>query len=185
MTKEIDMDTKVVDKARQIIETNRFLSLATCSNNKVWAAAIAYVVDEEYNFYFYSALDSLHMQHIKNHPEVAFTIFSSNLIPEEADGLQIAGIVGQVEKHELSQVVNFYYNQMFPDPEVRAKWQAPYEHFLKNEFPFQRFFRIVPSEIFKLDNTVLEVDRRLEIKINELKQKPAKLPTLSDFKVNK
>jgi len=175
------MNTSVVEKARQIISENHFLSLATCSGNKVWAAAIAYVVDEDYNFYFYSALDSLHMQHIKKHPEVAFTIFSSDKIPDEADGLQIAGIAGQVEKELLPRVVNFYYHQSFPNPEARAKWQTSYEHFLENKFPFQRFFCIVPQEIYKLDSSILEVDRRLDINIAELKKEPAKRPILADF----
>jgi len=175
------MEKSNVEKARQIISDNKFLTLATCFGNKVWAAALAYVIDEDYNFYFYSALDSMHIEHIKYHPEVALTIFNSTLSPDQADGLQIAAIVGQVEKEKLSQIVNFYYHQMFPDPDVRARWQAPYEHFLKNEFPFQRFFMIVPTEIYKLDTSVLEVDRRLEIKLEELKEKPAKFPTLVEY----
>ncbi|NTW01360.1 MAG: pyridoxamine 5'-phosphate oxidase family protein [Oscillochloris sp.] len=169
----------VVEKARQIITENRFLTLATCTKTgQVWIAPIAYVVDQDYNFYFYSALDSIHIEHIKYNPSVAFAIYNSAVVPDDADGLQFAGTIGQVEKADVPALSEMFWKQVFPDDEVRTRWQIPYEHFLKDEFPFQRFFQIEVSEVYKLDRDVRVVDRRIEVNLQELRQKPAKLPTL-------
>ena len=171
--------------ARRIITENRYLSLATSHGGQVWITPLAYVVDEEYNFYFYSALDSTHIQHIKYNPNVAFSIFNSTLPSDLVDGLQGSAIACQVDKKELPEIVDLYYSQVFTDPVVRSQWAQPVEHFMKDGFPFQRLFQIVPSEIFKLDTSTIEVDRRIEIKISELKREPAKFPTLAQIKAKK
>ena len=158
------------------------MSLATGFGGKVWIAPLAYVVDEEYNFYFTSATDSIHCQHIKNNPNVAFSIFNSTLPSDTVDGLQIAAVAGQVESKDLKAVVDLYFNQVFEDPEDRARWSQPIEHYTSNSFPFQRFFQIVPMEVYKIDTSTIEVDRRLEIKLSEIKSEPAKFPTLAQLR---
>lgn len=174
------MASDIIDLTRKILKENKFLSLATTNKEgEVWAAPLSYAIDESYNFYFVTALDSIHIQHIRKNPYIAFSIFNSTLRVSDIDGLQIKGIVGEVEKNELPSIVKMYYQQVFPDIEERKEWEAEPEQFTKDDFPVYRFFQIVPTEIYKRDTDNTEVDRRVQINIELLKKVPAKYPTLN------
>lgn len=156
--------------AKEILKSNKFLTLATADKTgRVWSTPLSYSMDEECNFYFTTALDSRHVDNIKINPYVSFAIFDSTRRVSDIDGLQIRGIVGEVEKDVLPEIVKNYYLQVFPDIEERKLWESPYENFTKDEFPVYRFFQIVPLEIQKRDTENLDVDRTVEIDIDKLK----------------
>lgn len=156
--------------AADIIKNNKFLSLATTNKKgEVWATPLSYVFDENCNFYFTTAVDSIHIDHIKENPYVAFSIFNSQVRVSDIDGLQIKGIVGEVEREELQKICSIYYPYVFPDLEERKLWEAPPEYFTKDDFPVYRFFQIIPTEIYKRDTENLDVDRRVQIDIEVLK----------------
>jgi len=160
----------MTEMAKEIIKSNKFLSLATRNNKgEVWATPLSYSTDADCNFYFTTAVDSIHIDHIRENPYVAFSIFDSTRSVSDIDGLQIKGIVGEVEKERLPDIVKEYYQQVFPDPEERAEWEAEWEYFTKDEFPVYRFFQIMPLEIYKRDTDNVDVDRRVQIDILELK----------------
>lgn len=163
--------SNIYEMAKDIIKNNKFLSLATVDNDgKVWSTPLSYSVDENYNFYFTSELDSKHVMNIMDNPEVSFTIFDSTRRVSDIDGLQVTGIVGQVDPSELEKVVKNYYLTVFKDPEERKEWEAPYTYFLENNKPVYRFFQIMPTEIYKRDTENLDADRRVKIDIEELKK---------------
>lgn len=158
------------EMAREIIITNKFLSLATRNNKgEVWATPLSYSVDNDLNFYFVTAVDSIHIDHIRDNPNIAFSIFDSTRNVSNIDGMQVIGIVGEVEKDQLSLIVPEYYKQVFPDPAEREEWESSWEHFTEDEFPVYRFFQIVPQEIYKRDTENDDVDRRVQIQICDLK----------------
>jgi uncharacterized protein YhbP (UPF0306 family) len=157
------------EMAKDIIKSNRFLSLATTNNKgEVWATPLSYSIDADYNFYITTAVDSIHVDHIRDNPYVAFSIFDSTRRVSDIDGMQIKGIMGEVERENLPEVVKQYYLQVFPDADERAEWEAPWEHFTEDEFPVYRFFQIAPIEIHKRDTSTDEVDRRVQIDVAEL-----------------
>lgn len=159
------------EMAKNIIRDNRFLSLATRNaRGEVWATPLSYSTDPDYNFYITTAVDSIHIDHVRENPYVAFSIFDSTRRVSDIDGVQIRGIMGEVEKSKLPEVVTQYYLQVFPDSEERKEWETPWEHFTEDTFPVYRFFQIVPLEIYKRDTSTDEVDRRVQIDINELRQ---------------
>ena len=163
--------SNIYEMARDIIKDNKFLSLATIDNEgEVWSTPLSYYCDENYNFYFTSELDSKHIINIMDNPNVSFTIFDSTRRVSDVDGLQIKGIVGQVDNNDLERVVKNYYLNVFKDPEERKEWEAPYTYFLQDEKPVYRFFQIVPTEIYKRDTDYLDADRRVKIDIEELKK---------------
>ena len=109
--------SNIYEMAKDIIKNNKFLSLATVDNDgKVWSTPLSYSVDENYSFYFTSELDSKHVMNIMDNPEVSFTIFDSTRRVSDIDGLQVTGIVGQVEPSELEKIVKNYYLTVFKDP---------------------------------------------------------------------
>lgn len=165
----------IIRLAGEIIKSNKFLSLATsdkCGN--VWSTPLSYSWDCECNFYFTTALDSKHIKNIRLNPYVSFSIFDSTRKVSEIDGLQIKGLVGEVERTELEKVVEDYYKYVFPDVEERKEWAVSYKYFTQNEYPIYRFFQIVPLDIQKRDTENLDVDRTLTVDIEELKRELSK-----------
>lgn len=164
------MNKDIYEMAREIIKDNKFLSLATVDNDgNLWSTPLSYSYDENYNFYFTSELDSQHIINIIDNPNVSFTIFDSTRRVSDVDGLQIRGIVGEVDKENLEKVVKNYYQFVFKDPKEREEWEAPYTYFLENNKPVYRFFQIMPTEIYKRDTEYLDGDRRVKIDIEKLK----------------
>lgn len=159
-----------VEKCRNIIGQNRYLSLATALDGTPWVAALAYAVDHDYNFYYYSAKDSLHSKHISGNPRIAMTIYDSRLSSDEVDGVQASGVVSQVSISELPHVIAIYYMQVFSDEIIREKWKQPVEAF--HGIAKKRFYKISLDHIYKLDLETIEVDQRVEIDIEELRRIP-------------
>ena len=171
------------EKTRSIIANNKYFVMATYgSENSLWTCPLTYVVDENYDFYIVTALDSTHVENIKKNPRIAFTIFDSTLGIDDIDAVQANGIIGQVDNDDLPSVVKMYYEQAFPDPKVRSEWEAPVENFMKDDFPCYRFFQIKVMEIYKRDTENTDIDRRVKIDIEELKKEAAKHPTLNEIK---
>lgn len=161
----------IYEMTKKIIKENKFLSLATTNNSgELWIAPLSYSIDKDFNFYFTTDVESKHIQHIRENPYVCFSIFDSTKNVSEIDGLQIKGIVGEVEKEKLNKIVKDYYLQVFPNEEERKAWEAEPEYFLKDEWPVYRFFQIMPLEIYKRDTENIDVDRRIEIDIEKLKE---------------
>ena len=166
------MNKDIYEMAKEIIEGNKFLSLATVDNDgNLGSTPLSYSYDEDYNFYFTSELDSQHIINIIDNPNVSFTIFDSTRRVSDVDGLQIRGIVGEVDKENLEKVVKNYYQFVFKDPKEREEWEAPYTYFLENNKPIYRFFQIMPIEIYKRDTEYLDGDRRVKIDLDKLRNK--------------
>ncbi len=159
--------TDFVEKARDIVRVNRYMTLATCDGESVWIAPIAYVVDADYNFYWYSATDARHSQHIQRNPHVAVSIYNSTEPSDIVSGLQLAGTAQAVEGPELQQVMDFYWQQSFPDERVRARWMRPIEDF--SGTAIQRFYRFTPTRVYMPDPSN---NRRMEVNLEEIRRQP-------------
>ena len=159
------------DAARHIIASNRYLTMATAAGGDPWIAPLAYVVDSDYFFYYYSAVDSRHSQDAARNPTAAVAIFNSTESSDSVDGLQFSATVEEVDPSDLNRVMDLYFKQSFPDPADRARWLRPKEDFLGTSI--QRFYRIKPLQIFKIDPASTKVDRRVEVDLAQLKARPA------------
>lgn len=99
------------------------MTLATCADRSPWAAAVAYVTDGEFNFYWYSESNARHSRHILENSKIAVAIFDSTATSDDVDGLQIEGVASEVPERDLERVMKLYYEKSFPDPAVRRRWQ--------------------------------------------------------------
>lgn len=162
------MSQPVVDAAYKIIRANRYLTLATCLDGLPWAAPLAYVLDCDLRFYWYSAVESRHSHHIAGNPAVAAAIFDSTLPSDAVDGVQLSGLAEPLDGPGMEAVFDLYWTQSFPDSADRARWIRPKETFL-GEGPL-RFYRLTPKSVFKLDLDTTKVDRRIEVDLNELQR---------------
>lgn len=158
------MDPKAIVK--QIIDSSTFLSLATTDGKKPWVNAVFFATDRDYNFYFVSYNNSIHVQNILKNPNVAVTIFDSHITPSggRAQGLQISGTCKKLTKEELPQAIEIVYSKRFPDPKERASRDLSVERFSKgdNQGRVDHIYKITPDHFYILD-TKMGKDTRIEV----------------------
>ena len=69
-----------LDHVRQIVDTNRYLVLATVSaEGAPWATPVYFANDDLRSFWWISAPDSRHSRNIEAHPSIAITVFDSSV----------------------------------------------------------------------------------------------------------
>lgn len=161
---------ELCDRIRNIIRDNRYLTLGTCFNGEVWVAPLAYYVEPDYSFVYYSSKDSKHSKHIEKNNVVSCSIYNSSLPSDDVDGMQFVGEVSQVPSNELIEVVPKYFLQSFPLEKIRAAWQQPISNF--KGLAVKRFYRIKPTKIYTIDLDTTEVDRRVGVDLSMLKSTP-------------
>lgn len=101
--------------AKKIIRNNQYLTLSTTDKNgKPWVSIMAYVIDQNYNFYFISQPTSLHSKHIKNNPDIALTIYDSRQPFGLGVGLQIKGLADEIGEKDQNYVEKIYFGRRYP-----------------------------------------------------------------------
>ena len=116
-------------KAVEILKSNIYLTLATTDGKLPWAAPVFYCLDEDFNFYFISQMDSVHTVHILKQPKVAFAVFDSHQPEGEGNGVQGSGSVSLLKGDGVVEGLK-HYSTTFIDlkPESLAA-PAPYRLF--------------------------------------------------------
>jgi len=154
------MDRKQI--AKKIIESNLYLTLATSDGETPWAAPVFYAVDGEYNFYFISPADSVHVQHLLKNPQVAVAIFDSHQREGTATGLQVKGTARLVEEKDYSRVIEIFNKKR----KSLGASLITLEMFQGTE---RRMFKIEPSKFYVPDEEYWKthrLDRRVEVTLD-------------------
>jgi nitroimidazol reductase NimA-like FMN-containing flavoprotein (pyridoxamine 5'-phosphate oxidase superfamily) len=108
--------------AESVLRSNRFLTLGTTSKeSQPWVAPLMYAVDKQDRFYWVSATDAVHSQHISENPNVAFVIFDSDPEYGKAQGLYCSGRAEELKDDDLEFGCNVFYSMRYPDPAEREK----------------------------------------------------------------
>ncbi|MDA1316892.1 MAG: pyridoxamine 5'-phosphate oxidase family protein [bacterium] len=138
-------------KAAEILKSNIYFTLATTDGNVPWAAPLFYCMDEDFNFYFISQMESLHTIHIMKQPHVSYAVFDSHQREGEGNGIQGDGKVTLLEGDEITKGLK-YYKTSFIKLDVEAlSAPAPY-----------RLFKITTNHFYILDPET-ETDKRIEV----------------------
>jgi uncharacterized protein YhbP (UPF0306 family) len=83
------------------------MTLATTGPHGVWAAALFYA-NKDFTFIFLSAGHTRHAQNIAANPRAAATIQENYANWEEIKGIQLEGIVTQLQGEERAATISFY-----------------------------------------------------------------------------
>lgn len=149
------MEQKQLNKiARDIVKSNIYLTLATVGEkNTPWAAPLFYAVDDKYNFYFISQMDSLHTRHVLKDPKVAFAIFDSHQPEGTGNGVQGSGEAYLLKESEIPEAMKWYETTFVEMKLESFTGSASY-----------RFFKLIPEHFYVLDPGA-EVDKRVEVNL--------------------
>ena len=146
------------DKARHIIERNNYIALATADRRgNPWVAAVFFVYDDDYNFYFLSSVDSRHGKNIASNDSIAGVIFDSTSPLGSSDSVQVCGRASLVEKKDIKHVIETYVKRLFPTSKISSiKMYRPEDYLEPAEF---RFFKVTPKDVYTAgENGKVEVN---------------------------
>lgn len=161
------MNNQIAAKASKIISENRYLALATSDTKGCpWASTLFYAYDNNYDFYFISAKDSLHALHVNANKNVAITIYDSTAPVGEGDGVQIEAIAWQAGLTELPHIISVFYKHRYPDLAQEIKRRRSVDDFLG--MSQRRFFVVRPKKIYTLDLTSTTIDKRIEVPLTDI-----------------
>jgi uncharacterized protein YhbP (UPF0306 family) len=155
------MGRDIVEKARRIIQSNRYMTLATFDGATPWAAPVAYVIDDQFSFYWGSLPDTRHSRDVKATGLAAIAVFDSTASYDDVDGIQASGTAGVIERPDEAATVRDLYVARYPmhrDVQVSDLTGA-------GRF---RLYRFRPTAMFKLDTSTTDGDRRLEVDLVSL-----------------
>lgn len=84
------------------------MTLATTGGNLPWASPVFYCLDEDFNFYFISQMDSVHTNNVLKQPKIAFSVFDSHQPEGEGNGVQGSRTAYLLEGGAVVAGLNYY-----------------------------------------------------------------------------
>jgi nitroimidazol reductase NimA-like FMN-containing flavoprotein (pyridoxamine 5'-phosphate oxidase superfamily) len=98
-----------VNAAREIVDSNSYLTLATAGADGVpWASPVWFAHDDYTAYFWMSQPTARHSQNIAQRPAIGIVIFDSNVSPRDRNAVFIEAVAEQVPDTELERVVAIY-----------------------------------------------------------------------------
>jgi len=128
--------------------------LSTVSaDGKPWGAAVYYVADEDFNFYFVTRVETYKYQNLDKKPLAALTIADN----ETQTTVQLAGKIAKVSAHDYMQVFFDKFAKLRPEDDYR--WAPPLEKIHKGNY---MALKLVPSHLQYADYSHTKHDVRAD-----------------------
>jgi uncharacterized protein YhbP (UPF0306 family) len=137
---------------RSLLEAHNTLTLATCDQNRPWAATVFFASDRELRLYFVSDHRTRHGRDMAANNRVAGAVNPDCSSWGEVRGVQLEGsveVVGGVERLAALKT----YLMKFPD--VRAMFERPRdknEETIGKRLQAANFYRLTPDWLRLIDN---------------------------------
>ena len=120
-------------------QSTEFMALATNGDDGLWVNPVYFAWDEEFNLYFISQLDCVHMRNIGSNELVCCAIYPTNKpAGDDVFGAYIKGSAKILDDgEEKLKADNVYYGRVYPDDKDSKKRNAdgyridPNWHFVK------------------------------------------------------
>lgn len=152
---ECDFRTTV----RDYLQSHHVATLATCSQDIPWAAAVFYVFADE-TIYFLSSPKSRHALNLAQNSRVALTVQENLEDWLRIKGIQIEGVASEISGAEEEKARRIY-GKRFPLLGMASGASA---HIVK-ALAKVHWYKVVPEQIYFIDNS-LGLGSRTVITIN-------------------
>ena len=136
------------DKVLSYLHDHNVATLATASDNDIWAAAVFYVNDG-YTLYFLSSPNSRHCLMFAKNPLVALTIQDDSCDWSGIKGVQMEGIASGISGAEEEKARRLYGEKF---PVVGKLAQAPAA--IVKALAKVSWYKIVPCRLYFIDNSI-------------------------------
>ncbi len=108
-----EQNSRIIAKARNLIQQGQSMTLATAADNNPWAAPVYYVNHGD-GFYFFSSPESRHIRESLASGTAASAIYMENESWQNFTGLQMAGKILIVSGSAEASGAVFAYTKKFP-----------------------------------------------------------------------
>jgi hypothetical protein len=126
---------------QELLTTSTMTIATTGPDGEPHAAAVYFSSDDELNLYFFSDLESQHIQDVSRDGRAAVTIYPECFDWKEIRGLQLRGTVQQVDQgHEWEHAWQLY------------RYKFPFVTELEPIFASNQFYIFIPNWIRLVDN---------------------------------
>ena len=140
--------------AIKMLQDHHTVTISTTDEKSVWSATVFYVSDENLNLFFLSSAKSRHIQNIQKNPYVSATIYKDQKDWEKIKGIQMSGMVIELEGTERKQAIDMYLKKyQFLDRAINNPLNDDEEK-IGSKFASIPFFKLKPSFIRIIDNQV-------------------------------
>jgi general stress protein 26 len=152
-------DSKRLDQAHRILQTERFCTLATVdSAGFPWASPLLYGYDAGLTLYWSSAIAARHSVNLdETQGRCAVTMFDSHASPGKIAGLFLTGVAGLVSENQVAQAMEHLFDRMDQRPDRTA---ADY----LGDSP-RRFYQFQPREIWLTGDRVPVGNQLVDTKV--------------------
>jgi uncharacterized protein YhbP (UPF0306 family) len=142
------MKNRLNERVQDYLRDHQVATLATHSDEDLWAAAVFYV-NAGYTLYFLSSPTSRHCLNLTQSPRVAVTVQEDYTDWLEIKGVQIEGVVSEISGEE-ERTARRLYGQKFPIVGKLAQVPAAIVKALAKV----RWYKVVPQRLYFIDNAV-------------------------------
>ncbi|MBU2101706.1 pyridoxamine 5'-phosphate oxidase family protein [Patescibacteria group bacterium] len=151
--------------AREIIETNQYMTLGTSDGKgSSWVAPLAYAHDKNWNMYFVSLPDSRHSSDLKKNNEAVVAIFDSHQAVGEGVGLQIEGIIKETNIKNIPLAAKTYFSKKYPyGRNMKEAFASALRELLDGKV--YRFYQFTPTNVWMNDPNA-KTDVRVEVHLH-------------------
>jgi nitroimidazol reductase NimA-like FMN-containing flavoprotein (pyridoxamine 5'-phosphate oxidase superfamily) len=154
-----------VEKAKEIIRDNRYMTIATASRaGEPWISPVFFAYDADYNLYWVSNKDSQHSILIRVNPHVAIAIFDSSVTEGDGDCVYIEALASELENIDELRIGIGILGKRVTKDRLRVKSVEEV-----TGSAAWRMYKAVPKTVSKLtDGQYIHgqyVDQRMEIQL--------------------
>jgi uncharacterized protein YhbP (UPF0306 family) len=138
---------ELYERVRKYLREHNVATLATCSGDDLWGAAVFYVCDGS-TLYFLSAPTGRHMLNLAHNPRVALTIQEDYADWLDIKGVQMEGVAVEISGEEEEKARRLY-GEKFPLVGLLARAPASIVKALAKV----RWYKVVPRRVYFIDNS--------------------------------
>ena len=97
------MEEDLASRAKAIVDSNRYMTLATADGaGRPWVTPVWYATEDYFRFVWVSSPDARHSRNIAARPEIAIVIFDSQVPVGGAEALYLQAEAAELEPDEIA-----------------------------------------------------------------------------------
>lgn len=157
------MSEELNKKAKQIVQRNIYMTIATCSSDGIpWNSPVYFAYDEEFNLFWASDKNAQHSKNVKENNNVFIVIYDSTLPEGHGEGVYIKAKAAELsDPNDIKNALALLFSRKNQDPKKRTP-----QEFL-NDYP-RRVYKAIPEKFWMNDAGNINgnfVDTRTEVKL--------------------
>jgi len=140
------------ERVQKYLEQFSTLTLASCVENKPWAATVFFSSDADLNLYFVSDYRTHHGRDMAENPQVAVTVNPDCDNWHDVHGVQLTGTASVADGMQRAKALLLYLKKFPQIDALYAKPKGEHEETIAKRLKAANFYCIKPDWLRFIDN---------------------------------